>query len=148
MGGQVLNRFGKARVGGIVAAVVYGLITAERGPAADVDPAVAELTTAQSTVELGIGDVSGAGANKLGEYTGFKKQGAFVLGDVDLQGGGSYDSDSTTRWRLRASDLGLGTRAAELDYREQGTFKLNFGYQEFRHNLSDTYQTPYLGAGS
>jgi MtrB/PioB family decaheme-associated outer membrane protein len=146
----VLNRFGKARVGGIISAVVHGVLlgSADRVRAADVDPAVAELTTTKSTVELGVGDVSSSGPEKLGEYSGFKRQGAFVLGDVDLQGGGSYDSNSTTRWRLRGSDLGLGTRDAELDYREQGTFKFNLGYQEFRHNQSDTYQTPYLGAGS
>ena len=148
----MINKFGKSLIGGILPVAAHGVLLALARPvyAADteVDPAVAELTTTKSTVELGVGDVNSKGSNKLGEYDGYQRQGAFVLGDVDLRGGGSYDSDSATRWRLSGSDLGLGTREGQFEYRDQGTFKFNLGYQEFLHNLSDTYQTPYLGAGS
>ena len=139
----MINKFGKSLIGGILSAAAQGVLLALAQPvyAADteVDPAVAELTTTKSTVELGVGDVSSKGANKLGEYDGLERQGAFVPGDVDLRGGGSYDSDSAMRWRLRGSDLGLGTREGEFDFRDQGLFKFNFGYQDFLHNLSDTY---------
>jgi MtrB/PioB family decaheme-associated outer membrane protein len=111
------------------------------------DPAVAELTRSKSTVEVGEGYVS-KGSYKFGEFNGLQRKGGFVLGNVDLNGGAAYDSDSTTRWRLRGTDLGLDTRDAELDFREQGKFRLKLGYDQFRWNQSDSYQTPLLGLGS
>jgi MtrB/PioB family decaheme-associated outer membrane protein len=111
------------------------------------DPAVAELTRPQNIVEFGTGYVSGD-SYKFGEYNGLQKKGAIGLGNLDIQGGGGYDTESVTRWRLRANDLGLDTRDATFDFREQGKFRINLGYDDFRRNLSDTYQTNFLGAGS
>lgn len=111
------------------------------------DPAVEELTCPRSTVDLGTGYVS-KGSYKFGQYNGLQNEGAFAIGDLDLRGGGRYDSDSTTRWSLEGNDLGLQTRSADFDIREQGTFKFDLGYRGLLDNISDTYQTPYLGAGS
>jgi MtrB/PioB family decaheme-associated outer membrane protein len=82
------------------------------------------------------------------QYNGLAQQGGFAIGDLDLRGGGSYDSDSLMRWRLQGNDLGLDTRSGEFDLREQGIFKFNLGYDDIRDNISDTYQTPYMGVGS
>jgi MtrB/PioB family decaheme-associated outer membrane protein len=106
-----------------------------------------ELTKPSSTVELGVGAVS-EGSFKYGEYNGLEKKGAYGIGNVDLRGGAAYDSDSTQRWRIKGTDLGLETRNLSGEYGEQGRFRLNFGYDELLRNNSDTYQTPYLGTGS
>ena len=133
----------------LLVAVPAALLTTpvHAGDNPDVDPAVTELTSAHSTVDVGAGYVSQS-SYKFGEYNGLAKQGGFAIGDLDLQGGGSYDSASTSRWRLLGEDLGLDTRSGQFDFREQGIFKFNLGYSDIRDNISDTYQTPYLGVGS
>jgi MtrB/PioB family decaheme-associated outer membrane protein len=98
-------------------------------------------------VEFGTGYVS-KDSYKFGEYNGLQKQGAIGLGNIDLHGGGRYDSDSAARWRLRGSDLGLDTRDASFEFREQGRFRIDLGYDAFVRNQSDSYATTYLGAGS
>ncbi len=110
------------------------------------DSALAELTAPVSTVEIGVGDIS-RDSYKFGEYNGLRRQGLFGIGRLDLSGGGAYDSADATRWRFGADNLGLETREAAFEYRNQGLFRLNFGADELRHNLSDSYQTPFLGAG-
>ncbi len=126
-------------------ALLTGPVHAADNP--DVDPAVTELTNPHSTVDLGAGYVSQS-SYKFGQYNGLSKEGGFAIGDLDLQGGGNYDSASLMRWRLLGDDLGLDTRSGELNFREQGIFKFNLGYDDIRDNISDTYQTPYLGVGS
>lgn len=111
------------------------------------DPAVTELTSPRSIVDVGAGYVSQS-SYQFGQYNGLAREGGFALGDLDLRGGGSYDSDSVTRWRLQGDDLGLDTRSGEFNFREQGIFKFNLGYDDIRDNISDTYQTPYAGVGS
>ncbi len=137
-----------------VTAVRGALVTLAMVPAvgvpvawADDEPAVADLTQPKKTVELGIGIVS-KGSFKFGEYNGLEKKGAFAIGNFDLRGGGTYDSDAASRWRLKGTDLGLDTRNLQGEYGEQGKFRLNFGYDELLRNRSDSYQTPLNGSGS
>jgi hypothetical protein len=111
------------------------------------DAAVAALTHEASRVESGLGYVSRDSA-KFGEYNGLGKSGAFGNGSVQLHGGGAYDSQDAKRWSLRGDNLGLQTRELSFDYGEQGNYRLNFGYSEFLHRISDSYQTPYQGAGT
>ena len=111
------------------------------------DPAVAALTQPTSSIDIGGGNVSSS-SSKFGEYNGLEQKGGFAVGDVDVSGGGRYDSDSVTRWNLRANDVGLQASDARFDFKEQGRFKFNLGFDDWRHNLSDTYQSPYLGLGS
>jgi MtrB/PioB family decaheme-associated outer membrane protein len=119
---------------------------AAEDPAA-VDPAVAALTQPTSSFEIGGGNVS-SGSYKFGEYNGLEQKDGFFLGNLDLSGGGRYDSDSVTRWDLRANNVGLEASDARFDFKEQGRFKFNLGFDDWRHNLSDTYQSPYQGLGS
>jgi MtrB/PioB family decaheme-associated outer membrane protein len=144
-GGRSAARFtGSAAYSAI--AVLPFLASANSAVAAE-DPAVAELTQPKSTIEIGAGDVSSS-SYKFGEYNGLAHKGGFVLGNLDLSGGGGYDSDSVTRWNLRANDVGLQASDTTFDFREQGRFKINLGFDDWRHNLSDTYQSPYQGLGS
>jgi MtrB/PioB family decaheme-associated outer membrane protein len=104
--------------------------------------------TQTSTVEIGPSDVSD-GSYKAGEYNGLQKSGANGIGNLDLRGGtAGYNSDNTIRWRIRGNDLGLESRGLAAEVGQQGKFKITFGYDELRRNRSDTYQTPFNGAGT
>ena len=93
--------------------------------AADAEPALADLTTPTSTVEVGVADVSAA-SSKAGEYNGVRRaRGSSRIGNFDLRGGGAYDSDDATRWRLKGTDLGLETRNLTAETGEQGRFRLD-----------------------
>ena len=118
---------------------------ADEGNSQDEDTQI--LVKPLSTIELGVYGV-GQSSAKAGEYNGRDKSGAYGLGNIDLRGGGSYDSDSALRWRLKGSDLGLDTRDIKAEVGEQGTFRLDFGYDELQRNRSDSYQTPYNGVGT
>ena len=145
-----MTRCQKFLIGRILLTTMPAVLLTTPAHAADdpgVDPAVAELTSPRSTVDVGAGYVS-QGSYKFGQYNGLAREGGFAIGDLDLQGGGNYDSDSIMRWSLQGNDLGLDTRNGEFDFREQGIFKFNLGHDDIRDNISDTYQTPYLGVGS
>ena len=116
-------------------------------PAQAAETSAAELTEPASTVEAGVGSVSRS-SFKFGEYNGLQDRGPFAIGNLDLRGGGRYDSDDTSRWAIQGRDLGLDTRSLSLDYGKQGSFRFGIGYDELRRNYSDSYQTPYLGVGS
>ena len=122
-------------------------MTAQAQQSGSVDPAVAELVQRTSVIEVGIGSVSDKSA-KANEYTGLKSKGAYFIGDFDLRGGGAYDSEDPTRWRLTGTRLGTEAREITGEYSVQGRYKLTFGYDELLRNRSDSYQTPLLGAGS
>lgn len=112
-----------------------------------VDPAVVALTVPASTVEIGVCDVT-SGSYKFGEYNGLQKKGLCGIGNLDLRGGGSYDSNDATRWRLVGTDLGLETRNLSGEYGQQGVFRLKLSVDELLRNRSDTFQSPYLGVGT
>jgi MtrB/PioB family decaheme-associated outer membrane protein len=111
------------------------------------EPTVAELTKPTSHIELGIGYVSEDSA-KAGEYNGLNDQGAYGIANIDVRGGAAYDSDSALRWRINGTNLGLENRNLNAEIGNQGQFRINFGYDELRRERSDSYQTPYQGAGS
>jgi MtrB/PioB family decaheme-associated outer membrane protein len=132
---------GAARSGLITTAMLSTAHAAE--PA---DPVVVDLVRAASTVEVGAGYVSRDSA-KFGEYNGLGKKGLYGIANVDLHGGGAYDSLDATRWRVSGNDLGLETRELNAEYGRQASFRINLGYDESRKDRADTYQTPYLGVG-
>jgi len=100
-----------------------------------------------STIEVGPSDVSD-GSFKAGEYNGLERQGANAIGNVDLRGGtAGYNSTGLLRWRVKGNDLGLETRSLTAEAAAQGRFRVSVGYDELRRNRSDTFQSPYDGAG-
>lgn len=100
-----------------------------------------------STVEVGPGGV-GQASYKAGEYNGLQDKGPLFIGNVDLRGRVLFNSESAFRWRIRGSDLGLDTRSVSAEAGAQGRYRVTFGYSELRRNRSDSYQTPYDGAGT
>lgn len=120
-------------------------------PAKDND-ALAELTRPQSRIEVGAGYVSDGGF-AAGNYTGLDRKGGFLIGNVDLRGSqynfGNPDDDKT-RWRLTGGNLGLDSRSLAGEYGRLGAnaYRITFGYDEIPRLRSDSYQTPFLGAGT
>ena len=111
------------------------------------DLAVVELTSPVNTVEIGLATVNQTAA-KAQEYNGVSRKGAYGIANIELRGGGAYDSGDATRWRFTATDLGLDKRGLELNVSDQGLFSLDLNFSEFQRQRSDSYQTPYLGAGT
>lgn len=110
-------------------------------------PTPESQTIPEKKVEVGIGAVSDS-SFKFGEYNGLQNQGAFAIANFELGGGDSYDSGGTWRWRFKGKRLGLEIRDVSAEFGKQGKFTVKFSYAELRKNSSDTYQTPYLGAGT
>jgi len=114
---------------------------------AEDEPTLAELTKPAQSLEIGVRNVS-KDSFKAGEYNGLEKKGATAIVNFDLRGGGQYDSGDVTRWRLKATDSGLESRNLTGEYSQQGKFTINFAYDELLRNRSDSFMTPYIGAGN
>ena len=104
------------------------------------------LTRPTSTIEVGIGAPSQSSA-KFGEYNGLNKADGGIVGNANIRGGDAYGMGTgTQRWEIKASDLGTTSREVGANYSDQGQWNIGLNYDELRHNLSDSYQTPYVGA--
>ena len=110
------------------------------------DDEAAASKTPVSSVEIGLSNTSNTSA-KFGEYNGLNKAGVDFVGNFNLRGGDAYGNmGSRSRWSLFGNDLGLTSRSLGAMYSEQGRWNLGLKYDELRHFLSNTYQTPYVGA--
>ena len=94
------------------------------------------------TVEAGVGSVSRDSA-KFGEYNGLNEKGGFLIGD----GVARSRSKDGTYWDANVSNLGLDSRAVDVEGGKQGKYKLLLNYDEIPHNVSDSAKTPFLGSG-
>ncbi len=103
------------------------------------------LTQPTNTVEVGAANVSQKSA-KFGEYTGLNDRGAVFIGNFSVRGGDGYGGNGATRWGINATDLGTTSRALGGSVSNQGRWDLSIGYDELRHNISDTFQTPQQGS--
>ncbi|MFZ2268744.1 MAG: MtrB/PioB family decaheme-associated outer membrane protein [Azonexus sp.] len=114
-----------------------------------VDDEVAALTRPTASLEVGAAHVSEKSA-KFGEYNGLPDSGAVFIGNFSLGGGSAYDAydggNGTLRWNVNGRDLGTTSREVGGSVSDQGRWDLNFGYDELRHNISDSYQTPQQGS--
>jgi MtrB/PioB family decaheme-associated outer membrane protein len=115
--------------------------------AAEGDDPARQLTQPTNKIEFGGGYVSDD-SFKFGQYNGLFNKGLYGILNIDVRSADALDSESAIRWRINATDLGLDTRKVAAEVGQQGKFRINVGFDEFRSNRSDTYQTPYLGAGT
>jgi MtrB/PioB family decaheme-associated outer membrane protein len=107
---------------------------------------VAALTNPTNFLELGGLYVPDSSA-KYGEYNGLDKRGGYVLGNFGVLGGDSYgEGTGTMRWGITGTDLGTTSRNVGASVSDQGTWSLGVGFDELRHNITNTYQTPFLGS--
>src|SRR5487761_1972036 len=106
------------------------------------------LTKPINFVEIGAANTA-RGSYKYGEYSGMglHPSGADILGNFSIRGGDSYGMDSgLMRWGIEGTDLGLTSRALGATASEQGQWSLGVNYDELRHYITDSYQTPMQGS--
>ncbi len=131
-----------------LSAVALAVISAMTSMSARADDEeVKELITPVNFVDVQGLWVSQSSA-KFGEYNGLNKSGGYINGDLGLFGGSAYSDNQnggTMRYSLTGTNLGLDSRSANLSIADQGNWALGLNYDALTHNLSDTYQTPYLG---
>jgi MtrB/PioB family decaheme-associated outer membrane protein len=97
-------------------------------------------------VELGVIGLDQSSA-RFGAYNGLNKDAGAILGNFSVQGGSAYEGgDGTMRWGVTGSDLGTTAREFGATVGNQGSWRIGFGYDELRHNFTETYQTPYQGS--
>ncbi|MDD5248700.1 MAG: MtrB/PioB family decaheme-associated outer membrane protein [Rhodocyclaceae bacterium] len=107
---------------------------------------VTALTQPTNFVQIGAGDVSKSSA-KFGEYNGLDKNGGYVVGDFSVKGGDAYGQGTgTRRWGVTGTDLGTTSRNLSGSVSDQGSWSIGAGYDQLRHNISDSYQTPFQGS--
>jgi MtrB/PioB family decaheme-associated outer membrane protein len=113
------------------------------------DPSEAEIAVIRrptNFIEAGIENISQKSA-KFGEYNGLNKSGGEFVGSFSVRGGDAYEGgNGTFRWGITGTDLGTTSREFGATAGSQGTWNLKFGYDELRHNITDTYQTPQQGS--
>ena len=111
---------------------------------AAVDEAAA-LTHPTNSVEMGVTSVSRESA-KFGEYNGLDESRVYGIANINLQGGNGYDQgDSNIRWQIKGVDLGTTSREVGAELSSQGQWNIGVKFDELRHNITDSYQTPYIG---
>jgi MtrB/PioB family decaheme-associated outer membrane protein len=110
------------------------------------DPAIEALTQPDNSIEIGVGNTSKDSA-KFGQYNGLNQSGANLIGNFNVFGGNAYKEETgLNRWEIKGTDLGTTSREINGSVSNQGQWSIGFGYDELKHNLSDTYQTPYVGS--
>ncbi|MFA6268167.1 MAG: MtrB/PioB family decaheme-associated outer membrane protein, partial [Pseudolabrys sp.] len=144
------NRNPKAQVSVLSLAVRSALAAMIAMPmmasAADtLEDEVATIRRPTNYVEGGVTGVSESSA-KFGEYNGLNENAA-LIGNFSVRGGDAYLGDAgRSRWGVHGSDLGTTSRELGVTIENQGSWYLNFGYDQLRHNITDTYQTPQQGS--
>lgn len=108
--------------------------------------AVAPLAGANGEIELGLGNVS-SDSGEFGNYNnGLNESGAYLIGNVQMSRRG--EGNDTSYLEIEGRNLGLKSRSLKIGGGQQGNFGLKLDYTEIQKFESDSYQTPYLGAGT
>ena len=82
-------------------------------------------------------------AAKFGDATGYDEKGGYL----NLDGAGGYASDGF-RLSWYAEDLGLDSRALEIDGSRQGKYGFHFGYRELPKRIFDTSSSVFVASGN
>ncbi|MGB5718456.1 MAG: MtrB/PioB family decaheme-associated outer membrane protein, partial [Gammaproteobacteria bacterium] len=98
---------------------------------------------AGQSYELGVGYLAND-AYRFGRYNGLQQQGPYLIGDIKVQ---EYVDESGKYWRARGTRLGLDSRYLRLEGGVQGSQEYFFEYDQLPNNMSDSANTPFLGAG-
>lgn len=145
------NKFSAKVITLAVQSAMIAMFVAPLAARADDTPSaeVTALTKPTNSVNVGAEYVPISSA-KFGEYNGLDQRGTYMIGNFDMRGGDAYNAanggDGTKRVEIKGNDLGTTSRDMSLDISDQGKWSFGFGYDELRHNITNTYQTPFLGA--
>ncbi|MDP1535714.1 MAG: MtrB/PioB family decaheme-associated outer membrane protein [Burkholderiales bacterium] len=105
--------------------------------------ATAPLALAEAEIELGLSHVSN-GSGAFGNYNGLNESGVYGIAGIQMRRRGT----DATYFEIEGRNLGLKSRSLNIGGGQQGNFGLKLDYIEIPKLESDSYQTPYLGAGS
>ncbi len=81
----------------------------------------------------------------LGRYTGQEDKGLFGIGGFTLNGRDAWNSGGTTYYHAEGDNLGLTSRSLNAQFGQQGTWGINFSYDEIPYYQSNTYRGIYTG---
>jgi MtrB/PioB family decaheme-associated outer membrane protein len=112
--------------------------------AEDAEDDIARLIRPDSTIELGLGRVSGA-TYKSGDYTGLQRDGVYTIGNVELN---RRSEDGAGYVELQGRSLGLDSRNVRVEAGEHGNYAVRVEYDQIPKLISDSYQTPFTNPGS
>ncbi|HZW12643.1 MAG TPA: MtrB/PioB family decaheme-associated outer membrane protein [Noviherbaspirillum sp.] len=125
----------------VLAAAIAGIFSA---PAAWAEEDVESLIRPDSEIEIGLGYTT-QDSFKYGEYTGLHSSGAHLIGNVLINKRGEDDARYV---EVEGRNLGLDSRSLGLRVGEQGNYGLRLEYDQIPKFGSDSYYTPFNGAGS
>jgi MtrB/PioB family decaheme-associated outer membrane protein len=94
----------------------------------------------RAEIDAGATNVSDDAA-RFGNFTGYDEEGTYA----NLDGQGRYNGDGY-RLDYMMEDLGLDSRAFELEVGSEGVFEVNFGYRELPFRRFDTTRTIFTGS--
>lgn len=125
----------------VLAAAIAGIFCA---PAAWAEEDVESLIRPDSEIEIGAGYTT-QDSFKFGDYTGLHSSGAHLIGNVLINKRGEDDARYV---EIEGRNLGLDSRSLGLRVGEQGNYGLRLEYDQIPKLSSDSYHTPFNGAGS
>ena len=141
-GGGGLNQWFLNVLAAILAAI--GLTAPSLIFAEDLAEEVKQLSRTESEIEVGAGTVSGD-SFKFGDYRGLGEAGGHGIANLRVL---DRSADGTGYFEITGRDLGLDSRSLKIETGAQGDYSLRLEYDELPKLHSDSYQTPFLGAGS
>ncbi|MDK9715152.1 MAG: MtrB/PioB family decaheme-associated outer membrane protein [Sulfuritalea sp.] len=101
--------------------------------------------SSKTAPNTGVGNWSSSTNYMFGDYNGMYKTGGYLIGDVEINKRGENNANY---FELKGTNLGLDSRNLQIRGGEQGNWGLKLEYDQIHKLWSDSYQTPYLGAGS
>ncbi len=97
----------------------------------------------QADATLGGGYLDESSA-KFGQYTGLDEKGGYVVADAE----GTYNGESGYGLSYELTDLGLNSRAIDIDGGKQGAYEFGLHYDRVPVPIWDTTETPFNNVGS
>lgn len=157
------QKFDRRAVRKVLAASISAMGLATSAPAvmaqnADKTDEVRRLIEPSSELTIGVGSISSktepsvsvgnwsSSTNYMfGDYNGMFKKGGHLIGDVSINKRGEGNANY---FELNGTNLGLDSRNLQIRGGEQGNWGLSLEYDQIHKLWADSYQTPYLGAGT
>lgn len=109
----------------------------------DEEPAV--VTT--NEIEIGLGHLSDD-AFAFGKFTGLDEKGLVPMLDLRVVKRSAWDSDDAGYWSIEGNRLGLDARRLQLEFGQQGSYRVRMDYREFVNNTVGGGATPFTGVGT
>jgi len=97
----------------------------------------------ENYIDFGVGVLSQSSAH-FGQYTGLTDAGAYGLFGFGYQGEANEKGGVLS---AEGKDLGLDSRSAYLEYKQQGRYKLRFDFDSTPMNRSGSVGSPYIDTG-